>query len=104
MHQPMHIGVETVVMPSFDLKLFCTIIQNHKITYCYIAPPVAVHLAKNPVVESYNLKSLRMVTSGAAPLTKELILEVYERLGLRVKQAYGLSETSPVTHMQVRSL
>lgn len=86
-------------MPSFDLKTFCSSIQNHKITYVYVAPPIVLHVAKNPMINDYDLSSLRFMTSGAAPLTKELILEVYDRIGLRVKQAYGLSETSPVTHM-----
>ncbi len=88
-------------MSSFDLKLFCEIIQKHKITYTYVAPPVVLHLAKSPLVDQYDLSSLRMITSGAAPLTKDLIFKVKERLGIEVKQAYGLSETSPVTHMQV---
>lgn len=89
-------------MSSFDLKAFCSIIQNHKITYTYVAPPVVLHLAKSQLVSEYDLSSLRMITSGAAPLTKELIYAVHDRLGTEVKQAYGLSETSPVTHMQVR--
>lgn len=89
-------------MSAFDLKSFCSIIQNHKITYTYVAPPVVLHLAKSPLVSEYDLSSLKMVTSGAAPLTKELIYAVHDRLGTEVKQAYGLSETSPVTHMQVR--
>lgn len=88
-------------MSAFDLKLFCSLVQKHKVTYIYVAPPIVLHLAKSPVVDSYNLKSVRMMTSGAAPLTKDLILEVHKRLGLKVKQAYGLSETSPVSHMQV---
>jgi 4-coumarate--CoA ligase len=87
-------------MPSFDLPLFCRIIATHRITYGYVAPPVVLHLAKNPLVDNYDLSSLRFLTSGAAPLTKELILEVHKRIGLRVKQAYGLSETSPVSHVQ----
>lgn len=58
-------------------------------------------LAKNAMVEEFDLSSLRIITSGAAPLTKELILGVRERIGTEVKQAYGLSETSPVTHIQV---
>jgi acyl-coenzyme A synthetase/AMP-(fatty) acid ligase len=91
-------------MTSFDLKKFCSIIQDHGVTYTYVAPPVVLHLAKSPVVEKYNLSSLKMITSGAAPLSKELIFAVYERLGTEVKQAYGLSESSPVTHMQVRPL
>jgi len=92
----------TLVMSSFDLKKFCEIIQNHKITYTFVAPPVVLHLAKSPIVSSYDLSSLRMITSGAAPLTKELIHAVHDRLGTEVKQAYGLSETSPVTHMQLK--
>jgi 4-coumarate--CoA ligase len=91
-------------MSSFDLKAFCSFIQKHKITYTYVAPPVVLHLAKSPVVSEYDLSSLKMITSGAAPLTKELIYAVHDRLGTEVKQAYGLSETSPVTHMQVRYL
>lgn len=88
-------------MSSFDLKRFCSIIQDHKITYTYVAPPVVLHLAKSPIVEQYDLSSLRMITSGAAPLAKELIYAVKDRINTEVKQAYGLSETSPVTHMQV---
>lgn len=87
-------------MSAFDLKNFCAIIQDHKITYTFVAPPVILHLAKSPIVESFNLSSLKVICSGAAPLSKELIHAVHDRLGTEVKQAYGLSETSPVTHMQ----
>ena len=90
-------------MSSFDLKNFLSIIQNHKITYTFVAPPVVLYLAKSPLVEQFDLTSLRLITSGAAPLTKELIHAVHKRLGTEVKQAYGLSETSPVTHIQVSS-
>lgn len=41
-----------------------------------------------------------MLTSGAAPLAKDLIVAVWDRLRIPVKQAYGLSETSPATHVQ----
>ncbi len=89
-------------MPSFDLRTFCEMIQKHKITYTYVAPPVVLHLAKSAIVSEYDLSNLRMITSGAAPLRKELIFSVKKRLGVEVKQAYGLSETSPGTHIQVR--
>jgi 4-coumarate--CoA ligase len=101
-HFPAFAGLTSIVMSSFDLAKFCSIIQEYKITYTYVAPPVVLHLAKSPVVEKYDLSSLKMITSGAAPLSKELIFAVHERLGTEVKQAYGLSESSPVTHMQVR--
>jgi 4-coumarate--CoA ligase len=41
-----------------------------------------------------------MMNSGAAPLTRELVEAVHKRLGVPVKQGYGLSETSPTTHTQ----
>jgi 4-coumarate--CoA ligase len=100
-HFPAYSGITSVVMSSFNLQDFCSIIQNHKITYTYVAPPIIVHLAKNPIVSNYDLSSLKMITSGAAPLAKDLIFAVKDRLGTEVKQAYGLSETSPVTHIQV---
>lgn len=87
-------------MERFDLETFLRIIQDAQITFAYVAPPVLVHLANNPVVDKYDLTSLRMVTSGAAPLTRELVDTVHSRLKIRINQAYGLSETSPITHTQ----
>lgn len=88
-------------MPAFNLETFCRTIQDHKITFVYVAPPVIVHLARSALVEKFDLNSLRMITSGAAPLTQELVDSVYARLKLKINQAYGLSETSPMTHTQV---
>lgn len=100
-HLPIYIGVESVVLARFDIQRFCSIIQSHRITYTYVAPPIILRLAKDALVDNYDLSSLRMITSGAAPLTRELIIAVYDRLGIPTKQAYGLSETSPATHVQV---
>ncbi len=41
---------------------------------------------------------LRFLLSGAAPLTEHLAAAAAARLGCRVLQGYGLTETSPVTH------
>jgi 4-coumarate--CoA ligase len=101
-HQCLHRGIEMVVMPGFEMEAFLRTIQEHKITFVYVAPPVIVRLARDKAVEKYDLSSVRMITSGAAPLTKELVDAVWERLGIRINQAYGLSETSPMTHTQVR--
>lgn len=99
-HQPLHRGIELVVMPAFDLKKFCAGVQEHKITFIYVAPPVIVRLARDPVVSDYDLSSVRMITCGAAPLTQELVDSVHKRLNIKINQAYGLSETSPMTHTQ----
>ncbi len=99
-HQSLYSGLTLVVMPKFEIERFCSIIQNHKITFAYVVPPVVLLLGKHPIVERYDLSSLRMLNSGAAPLTQELVEAVYKRLKVPIKQGYGLSETSPTTHTQ----
>jgi acyl-CoA synthetase (AMP-forming)/AMP-acid ligase II len=87
-----------VVMPRFDLAEFLGSIQKHRVTYGFIAPPVAVALAKHPLVDRYDLSSLRTMLSGAAPLDAELGTAVAKRLKVRMIQGYGMSELSPVSH------
>ncbi|MFE7419011.1 AMP-binding protein [Rhodococcus sp. NPDC057529] len=87
-----------VTMPKFDLVEFLSIVSGQRCTYVFIAPPVAVALAKHPLVDDYDLSSVHSVFSGAAPLDQELGKAVATRLGCRVRQGYGMSEMSPVSH------
>lgn len=96
----MYSGFHLVVMAKFEIESFCALIQKHRISFVYVVPPVVLLLAKHPCVDKYDLSSLRMMNSGAAPLTQELVEAVYKRLKVPIKQGYGLSETSPTTHAQ----
>jgi acyl-CoA synthetase (AMP-forming)/AMP-acid ligase II len=87
-----------VTLPKFDLVEFLRVIAEHEVTYVYIAPPIAVALAKHPVVDQYDLSSIEIIFSGAAPLDAELGQAVAKRLGTRVRQGYGMTELSPVSH------
>ncbi len=95
----LHARARLVIMPSFDLGEFLGNIAEHKCTIAFIAPPVAVALAKHPLVDSHDLSSLNVVMSGAAPLDADLGRAVAERLGCTVVQGYGMSELSPVSHI-----
>ncbi len=97
-------GATIVTMPRFDMVQFLELIQKHKITKTNLVPPVLVGLAKHPIVGQYNTSSLIELFSGAAPLGAELAKEVSARLKCSVIQGYGLTETSPVTHVYNRSL
>lgn len=92
-------GGTVVTMPRFDLVQFLELIQDHKVTKGFVVPPILVALAKHPIVDTYDLSSLVRLTSGAAPLGEELAAAVAARIGCEVKQGYGMTETSPVTHM-----
>ncbi|MES2093025.1 MAG: AMP-binding protein [Actinomycetota bacterium] len=87
-----------VTMPRFDLAEFLRIIQDFRITWAFIAPPIAVALAKHPLVDQYDLSSMEFIVSGAAPFDDALGHAVAGRIGCRVRQGFGMTEMSPVSH------
>ena len=99
MNSGLRAGATVVTMPRFDLEQFLRLHQQYGITRSFVAPPIVVALAKHPVVDSFDLSSLRQVFSGAAPLSGELAAEAGARLGCEVVQGYGMTEMSPVSHL-----
>lgn len=91
-------GAALVTMPRFDLPEFLRITSEYRCTWVFIAPPIAVALAKHPLVDSFDLSSVEVVFSGAAPLDGDLAAAVERRIGCRVRQGYGMTELSPVSH------
>ena len=93
-------GAKVVAVPKFDPTLFLSTIQKHKVSVAHLVPPVILFLAKHPDVEKY-VSSLRYMFSGAAPLGGNLLKSASARLQgyCIIRQAYGLTEASPVTHV-----
>ncbi|WP_423463395.1 AMP-binding protein [Promicromonospora sp. MS192] len=87
-----------VTLPRFDLGQYLGVIQEHRATFLFVAPPIALALAKHPLVGEHDTSSVRAVLSGAAPLDEKLAAAVADRLGVRVLQGYGMTEMSPVSH------
>jgi acyl-CoA synthetase (AMP-forming)/AMP-acid ligase II len=98
MNMPLYRGATIVTMPRFDLPEFLRVLQQYRITRAWVVPPIVLALAKQPLVDDFDLSSLQFMLSGAAPLSAELERACGERLGCRMLQGYGLTETSPTTH------
>jgi acyl-CoA synthetase (AMP-forming)/AMP-acid ligase II len=92
-------GSTIVTVPRFDLQQSLELIQEHRITRLFAVPPIVLALAKHPLVDQYDLSSLRQVFSGAAPLGAELAQEASNRINCEVVQGYGMTEMSPVSHV-----
>lgn len=99
----LHVGATLVTIPRFDLAEFLGLIQRYRITGAYVVPPIVLALTKNPLVERFDLTSLRWLVSGAAPLSPELVRGCAGRLRCVVRQAYGMTESGPVTHYTPRA-
>jgi acyl-coenzyme A synthetase/AMP-(fatty) acid ligase len=67
----------------------------------FVVPPIVLLLVKSPKAKEYDLSSLQLLITGAAPLSKELSESFYDVHKIKIKQGYGLTETSPVTHLGI---
>jgi acyl-CoA synthetase (AMP-forming)/AMP-acid ligase II len=94
-------GATIVTLPRFELEKFLNVMQDHRVTLAHLVPPIILALAKQSVVDQYDLSSLRNIFSGAAPLGADLTRGCVERLGCQIRQGYGMTETSPATHATV---
>lgn len=92
------VGATVITMPRFDLEQFLQLLQDYKVTRANVVPPIVLAMAKHPIVDNYTLH-LKTMMSGAAPLGAEVQMEAAKRLNCTVMQAYGLTETSPATHI-----
>ncbi|MCP4869621.1 MAG: 4-coumarate--CoA ligase family protein [Proteobacteria bacterium] len=91
-------GGTVVTVPRFDLVQMLELTQTHGITRLFLVPPIVLALAKHPIIDKYDLSSVRQIFSGAAPLGGEIAEAAARRLDCTVGQGYGMTELSPVTH------
>lgn len=90
-------GQELITMSGkFDLELFCSLVEKHRPHRAHLVPPILIQLANQPIVSNYDLSSISMIWSAAAPLSKDTADAVTKRIGSNVKQAWGMSELSPI--------
>ena len=99
MNHGLFCGSKIVTLPRFDFEQVLRTMQEHRVTFAHFVPPIVLALSKSPLVDSYDLSALRTIFSGAAPLGAELARACSERLGCAVIQGYGMTETSPATHL-----
>ncbi|EOY27424.1 4-coumarate:CoA ligase 2 isoform 1 [Theobroma cacao] len=93
-------GAAILIMQKFEIGLLLELIQKYKVTIAPIVPPIVLAIAKSSETEKYDLSSVRMLKSGAAPLGKELEDAVRAKFpGAKLGQGYGMTEAGPVLAM-----
>ncbi|KAI5782548.1 hypothetical protein FPQ18DRAFT_283629 [Pyronema domesticum] len=94
------INIKLFMIPKFNFIDFLGYIEKYKITSVGGVPPIILAFAKSPAVSKYDLSSLRGMSSGAAPLSKEVMREVTARfqkehgMEMRIRQGWGMTETT----------
>jgi long-chain acyl-CoA synthetase len=95
----LYAGATLVVMEAFDLERSLTLVQQYGVTLYYAVPPILLALDNYPELGRFDLSRLRYIMVGAAPMAAEVAQRVHDKIGVRVLQGYGLTEASPITHL-----
>jgi acyl-CoA synthetase (AMP-forming)/AMP-acid ligase II len=91
-------GATIVTMQRFDCDGLIDLIETHGVTWLHVAPPVILAMANSADVEGHDFSRLKLIISGAAPLDAELAGRAEARIGAPIRQGYGMTELSPVSH------
>jgi long-chain acyl-CoA synthetase len=91
-------GTMIIVPDPRDLEDIMKTIHKHHPKYYPGVPAMYISLINHPQVGQYDLRSIKVCCSGAAPLPAEVQQRFQELTGARLVEGYGLSESSPVTH------
>ncbi|KAK4480568.1 hypothetical protein RD792_013646 [Penstemon davidsonii] len=93
-------GAAVLLVQKFEIGSLLELIQRHRVSVAAVVPPLVLALARNPIVDKFDLSSIRVVLSGAAPLGKELEAALLSRVPQAVfGQGYGMTEAGPVLSM-----
>ena len=88
-------GATSVLAERFDPVDTLSLLARHRVSVVIGAPPMYVAWSMLPDVEAA-FATVRLATSGAAPLPRAVLTRMLEVTGHHVFEGYGLTETAPV--------
>jgi long-chain acyl-CoA synthetase len=93
------IGATLLPLPKFDPRETLQTIHKHRPTIFPCAPSIFIALLQQKKIEAYDLSSVRYCISGSAPMPVAVMERFHQLTGARIVEGYGLTEASPVTHL-----
>ncbi|KAI1380950.1 acetyl-CoA synthetase-like protein [Hypoxylon crocopeplum] len=90
-------NIPVYIMPSYNFEKMLQHIEKYRIDILLAVPPIVVQLAKSPLSRKYDLSSIEVVGSGAAPLGAEVsdeVLKLWPPGAIKVRQGWGMTEAT----------
>ncbi|CAL5199342.1 unnamed protein product [Lathyrus oleraceus] len=91
-------GAAVLIVEKFEIKTVLELIEKYKVTVVSFVPPIVLALVKSGESHRYDLSSIRVMITGAAPMGMELEQAVKDRMPQTVLgQGYGMTEAGPLS-------
>lgn len=92
-------GWENILVPKPEPGKLLSIIKKYKPTFGPLVPTMYIGILNHPALEKIDMTCFKGFFSGSAPLPLEVIREFEKITGAVIVEGYGLTESSPVTHI-----
>ena len=99
MNWPVWLGCTMILVPRFEIKDFLKTITKTRPTIGILVPTILTAMVNYPEISKYDISSINYVVSGSAPLPVEIMNRFEKLTGSVILEGYGLTESSPVTHV-----
>jgi long-chain acyl-CoA synthetase len=94
-------GALQVIMDRFEMQQALDLCEKYGVTWFFAVPPLVIALANTPD-DLHQMNTVKYLMSAAAPLPIEPARKLRKKIGANIVQAYGMTETSPITHLSPR--
>jgi long-chain acyl-CoA synthetase len=98
MNEAIYLAATIILLPRFQIDDCLEAINKYRPTRFPGVPTMYIGIINHPRVKEYNISSIKVCSSGSAPLPVEALRKFEELTGGKISEGYGLTEASPVTH------
>jgi long-chain acyl-CoA synthetase len=92
----LHVGAKLVLLETFSAHGALQAIERHGVTVLTAVPTMYIMMLARLKERAFNLSSLRVCHSGAAPMSETTFHQIQHLFGQPVQEGYGLSEASSI--------
>jgi long-chain acyl-CoA synthetase len=99
MNSSIYLGWTQVMIPRPQPDQLLEAIRKFKPTFIFLVPTMYIGILNHPDFDKVDMKSIKFCGSGAAALPVQVIEKIQKKTGSPLMEGYGMTEASPITHI-----
>ncbi|RPH49232.1 MAG: long-chain fatty acid--CoA ligase [Desulfobacteraceae bacterium] len=99
MNFSIYMGWGDVLVPKPQPEPLLEAIGKFRPTFAPLVPTMYIGMLNNPLINKTDMTSIKGCFSGSAPLPVEVIRDFEKKTGAVIVEGFGMTESSPVTHV-----